>query len=121
MVTARAGIPSLIEVFRLSGAAAVADRSVQPKSRKRGLSASEMVESFFALWAAGGEHAEDFDHLRQDEALSTLIGHALPAAQTARDFLNHFHEEDLPLLQGGRQAYRRRAHLSGAWPSPTWS
>ena len=73
LVTARAGVASLIEVFRLSGAAAVADRSVKIKSRKRGLSASEMAESFFALWAAGGEHAEDFDHLRQDEALAALI------------------------------------------------
>lgn len=102
LVTARAGVPSLIEVFRLSGAAAVADRSVKIKSRKRGLSASEMAESFFALWAAGGEHAEDFDHLRQDEALAALIGHALPAAQTARDFLGSFHAEDVPLLQEGK-------------------
>ena len=48
----RAGIPSLIEVFRLTGAAAAVDRSVKVKARKRGLSASEMTESFFALWAA---------------------------------------------------------------------
>ena len=102
LVTARAGIPSLIEVFRLTGAAAVVDRSVKVKTRKRGLTASEMTESFFALWAAGGEHAEDFDHLRQDEALATLIGHALPAAQTVRDFLAQFHEDDLPLLQEGK-------------------
>lgn len=102
LVTPRAGIPSLIEVFRLTGAAAVVDRCVTVKTRKRGLSASEMTESFFALWAAGGEHAEDFDHLREDEALATLIGHALPAAQTARDFLGSFHEDDLPLLQEGK-------------------
>ena len=33
-----------------------------------------MVESFLALWAAGGERAEDFDHPRQDKALCELIG-----------------------------------------------
>ena len=104
LVTARAGIPSLIEVFRLTGAAAAVDRSVKVKARKRGLSASEMTESFFALWAAGGEHAEDFDQLRQDQALATLIGHELPAAQTARDFLAAFHEDDLPLLHDGRSS-----------------
>jgi hypothetical protein len=104
LVTARAGIPSLIEVFRLTGAAAAVDRGVKVKARKRGLSASEMTESFFALWAAGGEHAEDFDWLRQDEALATLIGHELPAAQTARDFLAAFHEGDLPLLHDGKSS-----------------
>lgn len=102
LVTPRAGIPSLIEVFRQTGAAAVVDAKVYVKTRKRGLSASQMTESFFALWAAGGEHAEDFDHLRTDEALATLIGHELPAAQTARDFLAAFHEDDLPLLQEGK-------------------
>ena len=51
LVTARAGIPSLIEVFRLTGAAAAVDRSVKVKARKRGLSASE-TESFFALWTS---------------------------------------------------------------------
>ena len=102
LVTPRAGIPSLIEVFRQTGAAAVVDAKVYVKTRKRGLTASEMTESFFALWAAGGEHAEDFDQLRSDQALAMLIGHELPAAQTARDFLAAFHEEDLPLLQEGK-------------------
>jgi hypothetical protein len=66
-----------------------------------GLTATEMVESFLALWAAGGERTEDFDHLRQDKALAALICHELPAAQTARDCLSQFHEDDLPLLQEG--------------------
>jgi len=102
LLTARAGIPSLIEAFRLTGTAAVVDRTIKLKSRKRGLAPSEMVESFLALWATGGERTEDFDHVRQDEALAALIGHELPAAQTARDFLRAFHEDDLPLLQEGK-------------------
>jgi hypothetical protein len=101
LVTARAGIPSLVEAYRLSGVAKVVERAIKLKTRKRGLSASEMVESFLALWAAGGERAEDFDHFRQDKALAELIGHPLPAAQTARDFLDRFHEDGLPLLQEG--------------------
>jgi Transposase DDE domain group 1 len=101
LVTARAGVPSLIEAYRLSGTAAVVERTIKLKARKRGLSASEMVESFLALWATGGERAEDFDHFRQDKALAELIGHELPAAQTARDFLDRFHADDLPLLQEG--------------------
>jgi hypothetical protein len=102
LITPRAGLPSLIQAYRLSGTAAVVERTIKVKTRKRGLGSSEMVESFLALWAAGGERAEDFDHLRQDKALAELIGHELPAAQTARDFLGQFHEDDLPLLQDGK-------------------
>jgi Transposase DDE domain group 1 len=102
LITGHAGIPVLIEAFRATGAAAVIDREVKIKQRQRGLSASEMVESLLALWAAGGERAEDLDQLRQDGALALLFGHALPAAQTARDFLAGFHLEDAPLLQAGR-------------------
>jgi hypothetical protein len=61
-----------------------------------------MVESLLAMWAAGGERAEDLDEFRQDKALALLLGHDLPAAQTARDFLAQFHAEDLPLLQDGK-------------------
>ena len=45
----------------------------------RGLSASEVVGSLLAMWAAGGERAEDLDHFRQDKALALLLGHELPA------------------------------------------
>jgi hypothetical protein len=48
------------------------------------------------------ERAEDLDQFRQDKALAVLLGHDLPAAQTARDFLVQFHAEDLPLLQDGK-------------------
>jgi hypothetical protein len=104
LITGHAGVPGLIEAFRQTGTAAVIDREVKLKSRRRGLSASEMVESLLAMWAAGGERAEDLDQFRQDKALALLLGHELPAAQTARDFLGHFHAEDLPLLQEGKSS-----------------
>ena len=102
LITGHAGVPGLIEAFRQTRTAAVIDREIKLKSRKRGLSVSEMVESLLALWAAGGERAEDLDQFRQDKALALLLGHDLPAAQTARDFLAQFHAEDLPLLQEGK-------------------
>jgi hypothetical protein len=104
LITGHAGVPGLIEAFRQTGTAAVIDREIKLKSRKRGLSASEMVESLLAMWAAGGERAEDLDQFRQDKALVLLLGHELPAAQTARDFLAQFHAEDLPLLQEGKSS-----------------
>src|SRR5260370_2136550 len=111
LITGHAGVPGLIEAFRLSGTAAVIDREVRLKQRKRGLSASEMVESLLALWAAGGERAEDLDEFRQDKALALLLGHELPAAQTARDVLAPVHAEDLPLVQAGKWSM----------PAPSWS
>jgi len=98
----------LIEAFRQTGTAAVIDREVKLKTRRRGLSASEMVESLLAMWAAGGERAEDLDQFRQDKALALLLGHELPAAQTARDFLAQFHAEDSAAAAGGQGPGRRR-------------
>lgn len=105
-VTAHGGVPVLLEYFHTSGAASIVDREVSFKRRKRGLSSSQMVESFLALWACGGEPCEDLEHLRGGDGLALLLGHELPAPQTARDFLDRFEEPDLPLLGGGKSAVR---------------
>jgi hypothetical protein len=104
LTTAHAGIPLLAELFRACGAADVMERVASPKQRDRGLKAWEMAESFFSLWLSGGERCEDLDRLREDRALAQLLGHDLPAARTARSFLESFHAEDLPLLQAGEHA-----------------
>jgi len=105
LITAHAGVPLVAELFRACGAAAVMDERCTVKQRKRGLKSSEMGESLCALWAAGGERCEDMDRLREDQALARLLGHELPSAQAVRDFLSAFHEEDLPLLQGGEKSH----------------
>src|ERR1700737_4325438 len=64
LVTGHAGGPGLIEAFCQTRTAAVIDREIKLKSRKRRLSVSEMVESLLAMWAAGGERAEDLDQFR---------------------------------------------------------
>ena len=112
-VTAHGGVPALVEHFRSSGAAAIVDAEAGYKKRKRGLSASEMAESLLALWAAGGEPAEDLDRLREGDGLSLLLGHALPAAQTARDFLASFDEPELPLLGATASAVRAESRGLG--------
>ena len=85
LITGHAGVPGLIEAFRQTGTAAVIDREIKLKSRNRGLSASEMVESLLAMWAAGGERAEDLDQFRQDKALALLLGHELPGVDPGLD------------------------------------
>ncbi len=103
-ITAHAGIPLAMELFRASGAAGLMDQVASPKQRKRGLSASESAESLFALWLAGGDRCEDMDRLREDRALAEMLGFGLPSAQAVRDFLAGFHEEELPLLQVGEKS-----------------
>ncbi|MEK7232892.1 MAG: IS1380 family transposase [Elusimicrobiota bacterium] len=104
LVTAHAGVPLLVELFRATGGDAVCDAKCSSKRRQRGLKASEMLESLLALWTAGGERCEDLAMLREDRALSELIGHEFPAPQTARDFLEGFHQDDLPLWQQGEHS-----------------
>ena len=99
-LTAHGGVPLVIEAFRVSGAAAVVDEQVSIKRRQRGLRPSQLVEGLFSLWAAGGERCDDLTVLREDAALALLLGHGLPAPQTARDFLEAFDEAVPPLWQG---------------------
>ena len=103
-LTAHGGVPLLIEAFRTSGAATVMDEQVSIKRRKRGLLPSQLVAGLFSLWAAGGERCDDLAALREDAALALLLGHGLPAPQTARDFLEAFDEVAPPLWQGERAA-----------------
>ncbi len=125
-MTAHGGVPVLLEYFRSSGAASIVDRDVCFKRRQRGLSPSRMVESLLALWACGGEPCEDLEHLR-GEGLSHLLGHDLPAPQTARDFLAAFDELDLPCWAAASRRCARRAWpcvvyaFSSSTPSLGWS
>lgn len=107
LTTGHAGVPLLTELFRTSGAAAVVDEQLHIKQRRRGAGELEIVESLFALWAAGGDTCEDLDALRQDAALAQLLGHDIVTPRVARDFVRAFHEEDLPLLQLGLSAVVR--------------
>lgn len=101
LVTPLAGVPGLIEVFRMTGAAGILDREISFKKRRRGLMPSELVQSLFCLVAAGGDTLEDMNRLREDKALAKLLGHDLPAARTARDFLEPFHDETADLVHDG--------------------
>ena len=103
-LTAYGGVPLLIEAFRAGGAAAVLAAAVAVKRHQRVQATSELIEGLLALWAAGGERCEDLAQLREDAALALLLGHAIPAPQTVRDFLEALDEAAPPLWQGERCA-----------------
>ena len=104
LITSRAGVPLVIELFRQLGAAQAIDTHVAVKQRQRGLPASQLVESLIALWTSGGDRCQDLTTLREDQALATWLGHPLPAATTVRDFLEAFHVADGPRWAAGPHA-----------------
>ena len=104
LVTGRAGVPLVIELFRQLGVAQAVDAHLAVKQRQRGLPPSQLVESLIALWTSGGDRCQDLTTLREDHALAQLLGYPLPAATTVRDFLEAFHVEDGPLWAAGPHA-----------------
>lgn len=104
LLTAHAGVPLVIELFRRLGAAQLVNEQVRIKQRQRGLTAAQLVETLIALWVAGGERCQDLQTLRADAALATLLGYELPATTTMRDFLETCHVEDPPLWRAGEKA-----------------
>jgi hypothetical protein len=94
-VTPHAGSALLIELGRRSGVIAAAERYLPAKGSGRGLRPGEFVEAFVVLSALGGECLDDFDRLRQDRGLAALLGYDLPAASTARQYLDRgFHDSE---------------------------
>ncbi len=74
LITAHAGVPLVIELFRRVGAAQIVNGQVRIKQRQRGLTPAQLVETLIALWAAGGDRCQDLQTLHADIALAALLG-----------------------------------------------
>lgn len=94
-VTSHAGLPMVLETFRVLGGREAVDRCIRLKERKRGFCEADQVEAFIALLAAGGDCPEDFETLRADAGLAQLLEGPLPSRSPARQFLYGFHDETL--------------------------
>jgi Transposase DDE domain group 1 len=94
-VTPHAGSALLIELGRRSGTLAAAERHLPAKKNAKGLGQGQFVEAFVLLSALGGDCLDDFDGLRRDRGLAALLGYDLPAASTARQWLDRFHDEQV--------------------------
>jgi hypothetical protein len=102
-LTALGGLPLLVQTFRSLGVGSSVRGEVRVKERERGCDEAEMVESFVVLNAVGGECFEDFARLREDGGVKAILGYEVPSPETARQFLNQFHDEERI-----REAKRRR-------------
>ena len=95
VVTPWAGAALLVELYRKAGVEAVVDRILPRKKSAKGLRQGQMVESFVLLSALGGDCIDDMERLHQDEGLEAMLGYCPPAPETARQWLDKFHDEEL--------------------------
>lgn len=94
-LTSYGGLPLVVQAFRSLGLPGSVQRDVKVKVRQRGYDEATFVESFVVLNALGGECLEDFERLREDGGLASVLGHVVPSPEAARKFLYAFHDEEL--------------------------
>jgi hypothetical protein len=89
------GVTLLIDLFRKIELDKLANKVLPAKKSPKGLEPGQMIESFVLLSALGGENNEDMQHLRNDTGLAGILGYIPPASETARQWLDKFHDETL--------------------------
>jgi hypothetical protein len=94
-----AGASLLVELFRRSGVDAVANKVLPAKGSAKGLKQGQTVESFVLLSALGGDCVEDMQHLRDDAGLIGILGYRPPAPETARQWLDRFHDDSVMVMR----------------------
>jgi hypothetical protein len=115
-VTAFAGLPLLIELLRVLFDPALYRELCDALHYQDWKVPGRHLESLLLLVAAGGDHIDDLEMLRQDPGLEELLGFELSSPAQARDFLYRFHqredghtltpEEDATLGHKGKANFR---------------
>jgi hypothetical protein len=102
-VTARGGLPLVLETWRALGCDEAVRQHVRIRQRERGYDEAEHTEALVLLQATGGECLEDLAILGADTGVLGLMGkEKLPSPEASRQFLLGFHDEGL--LTEARQA-----------------
>ena len=108
-VTARAGLPLVVETMRALGVDELAAAALPPPQRQRGFAPAQKLETLVTLIAAGGDRVEDVRVLAEDKGLEQLLGTVLPSPDALLDFHGQFHD---PSCWQGRPADKK------AWVAP---
>jgi hypothetical protein len=106
MGSAHAGLLAASRALRSLGLPALADANLPLKSRQRGLSSGQFLESILLLQILGGECPEDFCLLEGDACLERGLGYAPPKVRTVRDFLDRFHDPTLAATRPSREVQK---------------
>ncbi len=94
VMTPWAGVAPLVEAMRKTEVTSKADKVLPLKRSSKGLTSGQMLECFVLLTTLGGECLEDMERLRRDDVLAQMLGYAIPAPETARQWLDRFHDEE---------------------------
>ncbi|MGH7897342.1 MAG: IS1380 family transposase [Candidatus Binatia bacterium] len=108
-VTARAGLPLVVETMRALGVDEVAASELPEPRRQRGFAPEHKLEAIVTLIAAGGDRVEDARVLAEDKGLEKLLGTPFPSPDALLDFLGEFHD---PRCWDDRPAEKK------AWVAP---
>jgi hypothetical protein len=108
-VTARAGLPLVVETMRALGVDEVAALELPQPKRQRGFAPEHKLEAIVTLIAAGGDRLEDVQVLAEDKGLEKLLGVPFPLPDALLDFLGQFHD---PRCWENRPAEKK------AWVAP---
>jgi hypothetical protein len=106
MGSAHAGLLAASRALRSLGIPVLADVNLGLKTRQRGLSDGQFVESILLLQILGGECPEDMPLLHKDACLERGLGYQPPKVRTVRDFLDRFHDESLAALRPAREVQK---------------
>ncbi len=90
-----AGTSLLMDLFRKLEMDQLSNHVLPAKKSSKGLNQGQMVESFVLLSSLGGECIDDMQHLRDDAGLAGILAYKPPAPETARQWLDGFHDEVL--------------------------
>jgi hypothetical protein len=93
LITSFGGLPLVMETFRALGLAQSVQKHLLLQKRPGKYEEADYVESFISVFATGGDCFDDFQLLRQDPVLQKL-GLKVPSPESARFFVNAFHEEE---------------------------
>ena len=93
-VTARAGLPLVVETMRALGVDELAQAELPQPKRRRGFTPAQKLEALVTLLAAGGDRVEDIRILGEDQGLERLLGSPFPSPDALLDFLGQFHDPD---------------------------
>jgi hypothetical protein len=112
-VTARGGLPVVVEAMRALGVSRAIKGHVRVRQRARGSDEVAMVEALVMLLAAGGECLDDLAVLRTDAGLCRLLGRALPSPDAGRRFLYEFRDQELVEQARQQRAPGQVAYIPG--------
>ena len=91
-LTARAGLPLVLETMRALGVDELAAAELPPPRRRRGFAPEHKLEALVTLIAAGGDRVEDVRVLAEDRGLEQLLGAPWPSPDALLDFVGQFHD-----------------------------